>query len=439
MLKSPPIQLGMKMLLYSSLLFGSMLLQTGSASAEEKTEFTMGGFSDSQYFFVHQADGFDKTKADANVTMPQNFFVSMAKLKLGFERNALNGMRYGASAQLWTNPSPAPNNKVYLGQKVGIYTESKFGKLELGSLDGAENTLKASAYSVAKGAGGLDSSLWMKVAPFKTMYNNKLNVPGAHIFLLEPYLSYSTEHNKSGVKLTYYSKRYGGWSFGVSFIPHPEVSGTVYEMLNGKFKLYRNVLEGGARYEKKIGADIKLVGSLTSQMGKSLDLSIANPRNGSDTPIVEPRNDLRTVEVGSMLTYKNVSIAASYADWFKTGSLKNIDPQFGLKKGASWMTLGTSYVYNKFGASLNYMQSKRGGNASGFEYNLWKESSTNFNSVNPGLKHNTTNVVIAALQYQILPGLLPYIEYSTFNLKTPIKNLKTNKGHLFVTGMALRF
>lgn len=285
---------------------------------------------------------------------------------------------YGADVELLGNASV---NNVHNGFRgIGakgayiFFSNSNLGSIEIGSNKGAETTMRIDASSISTASGGIDSN-WYRYANVEGYYSKGGTDPATnkffagtvvrHPFYLVPRLptEYMYTDNiydfglypTSGfyprygiikratdnyfasrpvllpIKLTYYSPRFSGLRFGVSYTPNQydqlnNIAGTYNRLSNivvGAAPIrdnnsgYKNIVSGGIDFEYNY-QDILVKASVTGEFGNfegRLYDHIGKP--------VE-LDDLKALNVGAKIKHPiGLSFAASFANTFHSWKYKN--------------------------------------------------------------------------------------------------------------------
>lgn len=402
-------------------------------------DVTLGGKVDIQYGFIDQRSFFRNPSSGENLRQSDNLtqetmntqgsaftnqdaMVSNGELRVKAEKTFDACQKYGLEINVNTNTSPASSGNANIASKVFIYTEGNFGRVELGANDGPNNTMAFSAPKIAKGTGGIDGdySNWL---PYTVVGSSNEILDDT--FILTAALPYSAYNQPKANKITYYTPTYNGFKGGLSYIRDAKVQGTVYEALSFKGDGYKNVFEGGISYENKFN-EMSLGLSLNGQLGDARDAYI------NETLI--PLNKLGAWEVGGKISYDAFTLAASYGDYDTSGTMKDIPANTPSQKANFW-TAGLAYDYNnKGGMSVTYLNSQKRG---GFAANAY-----NYINANQETFYASTNKYEALSlggEYQVMPGLMPYAEFTSFNYKTSLTGVNLNKGSVILTGVKLNF
>lgn len=189
----------MKKYLYSFAAFSAVALVAASASAAEPLKVSVGGFAN---FYGGYTS--DLTLADVN----RADFIFDGEIQFKAEAALDNGMKVGARIELEGNSQNGNVNGA--GDQIDHaygYVEGRYGRVIVGSLDGAPYQVHKSAPDV--GVFGVDDSDLGYVLP---SFNDSP-------------LAYGTILNLAGdsIKGTYFTPVMGGLRVGLSYIP--EVNG----------------------------------------------------------------------------------------------------------------------------------------------------------------------------------------------------------------------
>lgn len=400
----------------------------------------VGGKVDVQYGFTNQRAFFKNPSNNENLrqdqdvkpeSMPtsgqnftnQNAMVSNGEITVTAEKKVNECEKYGLEITSNANTSPSSSGNPNFASKVFIYVENAAGRFELGANDGVNSTLALGASKIAKGTGGIDGdySSWIPYVAVGGASNTVLQ----DTFLTTPALPYAAYNQRKANKITYYTPTYNGFKGGLSYVRDATVQGTIYEALSFKGDGFKNVIEGGLSYENKFDA-VSLGLSLNGQVGEARDAYINN--------ITIPLKKLGAWEIGGQVAYDAFTLAASYGDWGSSGTLKNVAQNTPSKRANFW-TAGLAYDYeDKGGVSLTYMQGQRRGTFSPAAYNYVTANQAEFDKVT-----NKYEALSVGGEYHMMPGLMPYAEFTSFNYKAPLVDVKTNKGSVVLAGVKLNF
>lgn len=382
-----------------------------SAFASEGMKVRLGGKIDTQVGVIEQKDQFNRV--DSSPTgdrLHTSSLVNNTRIIVEPEYKH-NGLKYGAHIEVYADTStnsdgvPSP-----MGDKVYSFIESKYGRAELGSVKSASNQMHITAANLARATGGIDgdASDWFakKTADGKSISQKFTLTPGFPTFC----------DCKSGAnKAVYFSPKYKGFQFGVSYMPDVTMYGTTskyHSVTRASGADYEHITEGVLKYEGKFN---------DFTYGLSLAGEKANAKSGS-----VDRENLEAWEVGGMVGCKYFKVAASYADWGTSGApvIKNPNAKYG---GKQW-TVGASYERERFGASVTYLNSKKANLFSGAAPALLSDHD---------LQANEFNMLSIGFDYKLAEGLMPYAEINFFDMDRKVAT--SNSGELLLVGTKLKF
>jgi hypothetical protein len=400
-----------KFLITTSSIIG---LATNAVSAE--TKVTIGGMVDSKVVNVNQRNIF-KYKDPSNPTntnkLSNNNISTDAYLIFNLDSKLDNGLKYGGLIKLNTNTSKAkkesygdidPNGTA---EKVMMYVESDQGRVEIGNYTGVTNSMKVNAATFASATGGIDGD--------SQYYWNKLTCCNNHTyydFIQTPNLPTNElgtvyVKGKNAGKINYYTPEYKGWRFGSSYTPDLKAYGTaaqVTDVTKHSDFGFKNIFGVGLSYMGEV-KNVGLKVAATSEFGKNKN---SNNKN------------LKAWQFGGNASYRGVTVGGSYGSWGRFDLPNDND---ATPKTHYW-TAGLGYEYGPISTSITYLESKKGLNQ--------KDKLNKF-----------TNAVLG-VDYKMAPGMLPYVEFSSFKMKdrvdeNAIPPKESNKGHIVMTGIKLSF
>ncbi len=400
---------------------------------------TLGGELDTQVGYRKQKHTYDTVQPGpgvvpipANVDKLHKFaIVNDTRIHVKAEGHA-HGFKYGGKIVLNSDTSDnkfgwnpyadgseaGANNKV--GFETKVWVRNQWGHLEAGSTTGAYQALRVNAANFARATGGIDgdSQYWWNPLLLNTGATGagpSVWVPEA--FVINPNLPSNYVHglDANAAKISYFTPSFYGFKLGVSYVPDSEQRGTVSKTqsvfrnraLTPSLTGYKNVWEGGIRYKgqfDKIGIRASLMGNA----GDAKDY-VSTGATGRVS-----RDDLMAWEAGLALSYMGFTLAGSYADLDDSGTPKTLaDGTTALtgKDDANFWNIGLSYEHHAFGASVNYMESRRAptvvrnGNIGTLNAIRIADSSNKFSNLSFGV------------DYKLAPGFMPYAEVSRFSMK----------------------
>ncbi len=413
-----------------------------SNSGNMDAEVKISGYLNAEYGVVNQKDDFKIASSVTDIEHIKNLgwaqqqgIATDAKLKFSVEKNFGINSKYGAVLKILANPSPTSGGNKNVAASGYIYLQSDFGSIEIGSNDSASNTLKFSAYKIAYATGGIDGdwSNWVNNAAF--FNDDKQNNLGK-LFIIGPFLPYSSDNKKESNKITYYSPEINNFVFGISYVPNTAFIGTTYSAGILHDRAYNNLIEAALKYQKSFKNNLDIGLSLSGEFAPPKALVI------KDTSKVHRKYDrtgIKAWEVGGQLGYKQLTFAASYGDFGDSNTLKDRKLLFGGAKLGKFWTAGVAYAKDKLGVSLTYLGSKRAGGIVnvgdeflGYDIPVVGNDAGNVNI-------NKFSCLSLGAQYQLLPGLAPYAEFTSFKYDSKIPNVKNNSGNVLIVGAEVSF
>lgn len=412
---------------------GTMDVMTGGRS--EKPE----------YRYIYQKNPMDKRQAYSKKSI-----VTDGRININIDSKDEGDFKYGGLLVLNANPSDSTTGEKGLVSRDMIYVQhNKFGRLEAGNYYGAGGMFEMTPTNFAKAGYGVHGywSSWINNAAYidlSTIGVGKKYYPNlmGHKYLSSPNLpsNYSGEHYAAAPKVTYYTIPFPGVTFGVSYIPDLDSTGTISTQAGAQSgpkdegrkmnrPTFKNIFSGGFMYEFDV-KDVNIKTSVTGEVGKA--------KKYAGTNFV---NDLKAYEIGFGAVYNQYSIGATYGNWGKTGTYR--EKYKGTKQGADYWTAVFAHDTEVFGYSLSYMQSKRAGGLEPIGSNLHYELSGRTgkpikDKTFSDTKYNKLKVVSLGIDYKMAPGLMPYAEATRFVFKDASAP-KSNAGYIFLTGVRLKF
>jgi hypothetical protein len=347
-----------------------------AAVAHAEPTVSVGGFLDFQAGFADQDLDTTGTPAGRDAK-----FANDTEVNINVQGRADNGLTYGAVIELEADVTADPDASGLNADKTYLFVESNAGRLELGSNIGAEDALKVDASTIARASGGIDGDWYRYV-----------NTTGGAIIRPDLPDAHARGAKEDATKLTYYSPRFSGVQVGVSYTPDDGNVGTAAAFTSDTTVGDNEDVFGlGANYSGQF-----------QQVG--VQLSATGAFGQSETAGTE---DLSAWAVGGVLSFQGFSVAGSYGDWDDSGL-----PTAAGGADQDYWTAGASYETGPFGVSVTYLDSEAG--------------TTDFNNVSVGA------------DYQLAPGLVPYVEANFFSLD-PAGTAADNDGTIVLVGTELTF
>jgi hypothetical protein len=389
------------------------LLAAGTAFAEEPT-VSLGGHVD---FQAGSADVDSTYETDANGFSRDTHTRTTADIIISVDGKADNGIAYGAEVVLNAdagNPEGTNGATENNAEEVSLYVESGFGKVKAGSTRGSNAAIKVDAGSIARATGGISGDFY-NYADFDGVEGGT-----GDNFVVTPDLPSTgrpgiyggdTENvNATANKISYYSPRISGVQAGLSYTPDLNERGNSNGFSgDGDANSIENLVEAGLNYQGQYD-QVGIEASVTAEYGSLEDRGTNEGNNAVADDGVE------AYAYGIAVDYAGVTFAGSYgyADEFGT---VNDEQEY------SYFTLGAAYEFGPIGASATYLSSE-------VEKGEGNNSATSKDA-------EFTNFVVG-LDYQLAPGLVPYVEASFFETDDNTTDTD-NDGTIFIVGTGLSF
>lgn len=378
-----------KFLLATSSLFTVFAVSVSIAQAEPEKkkigalEFEIGGFMDFQTGLLDQDYPYDFDTRN-------HHFSNDTEIHFNISSVSSSGLEYGAVIELEADVNDDYDALYGLGEgqnnsdKTYLFLENNTGRIELGSTSGPQETMKIDASTIARATGGIDGD-WYRYAYIASGITRP-SLPSAH------YRDQSDDANK----IVYYTPSFNGVRAGASYTPSEGDYGTSASFDDSVFENQENVFGYGIDYTGDLnGVGIKA--SVTAEVSNSRDLLF---------------EDINAYALGLSLDYKGFSVAGSWGDWGNSGKF------VGQNEKDGYWTLGAAYKNGPYGASVTYFDSS-------FEF---------FSNDDASVK----NLSIGA-DYELAPGLVPYLEVSFFEFSDDVFTGLNNNGSVILTGIQLNF
>lgn len=363
-----------KILLGTSALVAAATLFAGAARAEGPA-VTLGGFIDFQAGFTDQDLDATGTVGGRDVK-----FQNDTEVHVKVDGKADNGLGYGAVIELEADVTADADGEGLNADKTYVYLESNFGRVELGNNYSPAKTMRVGAETLSHGTGGTDGDFY-----------DFVTVPAA--FILKPDLPLDAAAGvaEDATKIVYYTPRFSGFQFGVSYAPDSGNGGTAAGFTTDTDAgQAENVFDLGLNYTGQF-----------DQVGVAL--SATGSFGGSEAATTE---DLAAYAFGGNLSYLGFTFGGSYGNW--DDSLQAV----GANTDADFWDVGLGYETGPFGVSVSYFTSEIGTN-------------------------DFDNIIVGA-DYQLAPGLVPYVEVNFFDLDAAGTALD-NEGTAVLAGTQLNF
>ena len=375
-------------------------------------------------FFAHFQTGIRNQShlsgAEKNLSKNKKDFAFFNEAAMSADvSHEFNGVNYGANVIL------VPTAKRKSGPFNGshIYMESNFGKVEAGSPKSAASKMGLEAGEIASATGGD----WDRYADFSLeRFKGGSQIDPSFATFAEFFLdsklvtkldsrSYSSEPARA---IAYYTPKFElgdktKTQLGISYSPDSANTGADNHSENGRpadkrtislggadgktpvdlFEINRNVkdaITAGISVEQNLADGVDLKVALTGEHAKAAgNAKRINVVNGvSTTTAIYKLNDLRSYNLGAVLSFGNFSYAGSYGSLGKSLTTKAFH-KTGQK--TTYYTGAMAYKQGPFTASLSYFKSNQYG--------------------------NVVDAVSIGTDCKLAPGIKPYAEITAFTLK----------------------
>lgn len=361
-------------------------LSAGAALADSQgPAVTVGGFIDFQAGISDQdidIDTFLGTAAPSRDVKFQND----TEIHVSVDGKTDNGLGYGAVVELEADVNSDADGEGLNADKTYIFLEGGFGRVELGNNTSPTDSMAVDAGSIARATGGIDGDFY------------DFSALGASIYTPDLPTAFFKGTGEDATKVTYYTPRFSGFQAGLSYTPDQGDGGTAAGFTGELGTDYEHVINAGLNYTGQFG-DIGVAASATGELADNESSAI---------------EDLEAYALGLSVSYAGFSVAGSYGDW-----QESLQAAGSSLDGEYW-TLGAAYVTGPFGVSVTYLDSE-------------------LNNV------DFQNISVGA-DYQLAPGLVPYIEVSFFEDDSAVGTTSNgtpvvggNDGTIVLVGTQLNF
>ena len=404
----------------------------------------IGGEVDSQFGIVNQQDAFRKNLVNGQY-YNKNSLANTGSLKFNYDNKSETGLGYGAYIKLNASTSESPSGSKNIGNEVKIYVQDTFGKIELGNTSPVGSSMQVNPYTFARATGGLDGDWdnWLKNGGVIDSTSKK-KISGT--YLTSPKLPVGFDETNKAGKINYFSPIINGFSFGVSYTPDSKAKGTAAQakdVLKNADGGYKNIWQPTVRYETSFENGVKFSTAVLGEFGKAKKVSYFNSIADIDAdskkiPDIDRKN-LKAWQVGAGVDYKGFAFAGAYGDIGKTGDLPAANKNnTDVKTGGKYWSLGSAYSTEKYGISVNYMQSKRAGCLAKVNNSKDEEKFVKYGEN----EYNKFEAISIGADYVVMPGFMPYIEVTKFKFKENTNyniGATFNKGTVILAGTKIKF
>lgn len=331
--------------------------------------------------------------------------------------NKASEMTYGAKIVL-VPTAKRKGSPSYNGSH--IFLESDFGKIEVGSPIASSSNMMIDEGTITAGPGSWDK--YANFAPSSFMVDGSKAKPTFATFTeffldskLTTSLGARTYSSEPARSVSYYTPKFNfGEStklqVGVTYIPDSSNTGADNPNTNSsgkekrklkiatntpnaidRFEIDRTVkdaVSGGITFEQNFADGIDFKMALTGEYGKAAGKAKKYAIKDDPNPTEFKLSNLRTYNIGAVLTVGNFSYSGSYGSLGKSLTT----PEFH-KTGrkTDYYSGAVAYKQGPFAASVSYFKSSQ------FK--------------------NTVDAVSIGTNYLLAPGFKPYAEISGFSLK----------------------
>ena len=383
---------------------------------------TVGGYADFQVGSADQEGLYEGTAA-ANQYSSDLHTKTDTEIYIKVDGKTDSGLGYGAYIELEADVSAdedtgANNN----AERTYIYVESGFGRVEVGATGDAGDAIRVDASTFARATGGIGGD-FNKYLDLNSAAPNAAVDAGSNYYIKPglPTKAGLTGEGDGGTstaratanKISYYSPRIEGIQLGVSYTPDQDERGTATGFSSenngaaGATTGIENAWNIGLNYEGEFDG-FGIEASAQAEWGNTEDAA------GAATT----RDDLQAYAFGLAGSYAGFTLGGSY------GIVDEYSATATLNTEIDYWTVGGAYEFGPFGASVTYF------------------SSEIENQTVVGSDAEFQNLVVGA-DYQLAPGLVPYIEVAFFESDNNIADVANttvdNEGTVFIVGTELSF
>lgn len=380
----------------------------GSAFAAGPT-VTIGGSIDAQVGVASQDSAYEASTNEAVFTRDTHTQTN-TEIHVKVDGRTDSGLGYGARIELEADVNQDDDASANNNSERGfIYVESALGRVEAGATGSASDALQVDASTLARATGGINGDFY----DYLDLDGNSTGSTNPIPFAILPSLPTASalgSLDNSGInrteiatanKISYYSPRVAGFQAGVSYTPDLQERGTSngWSGSNGTAQQsIEDVWNLGLNYQGQYD-EIGVEAAVTYEQGDAESAT---------------RDDLKAYNLGANVNFMGVTVGGSWAqaDEFGVTSTQNAEAEI-------W-TLGAAYEFGPFAASVTYLESE-------VENGVALNQDSEFN-----------NLVLGA-DYQLAPGLVPYVEVAFFDTDDNSAATTDNDGSLVIVGTELTF
>lgn len=263
-------------------------LAAASAGAAEKVKISLGGYMNGTIFNISQ----DTTGFGANSSLRELGFVSEGEIHFKGKTTLEDGTEVGTRVELEIEADNASggqsaNNDII--DEVYVYVQSNWGRVEFGQQDGVADQMGVFAPNVFKTT---------KVDDAETFFiqDSSANPYRPNSLRLRTDLFVSDDN----IKLIYFTPRFSGFQFGISYMPEPTKNFTGFATRkDNDSNQQADIWELGASFKDSIGV-------------VDVNASIVYLTGSNEAPSAANRDDLEEWGFGASFFYEGFTLGGSY-------------------------------------------------------------------------------------------------------------------------------
>ena len=339
-------------------------------------------------------------------------FNSSTYLGAKVEGQSDDGVIYGAQIGIETTAKSSRKKPSF------IYLITDYGKVELGSNKTAMSQMKITAYTGTNATGiGGGWDTWPRLNPED--YPEMPYLTGTGNYLdAKIRETGKTEYSR---KISYFTPKFAGLQVGITYVP--DTANLGFDSMSAHHVTYKAKIPGysfavkdgiaaGVTYERQLAEDVSMKTSVTSERGKVVAYDVNNNKVTN-----KKFRNLSTYNIGAELKVNNTSFAGSYGNHMKSFTSKDVDT---ISRKSDMYSLGARQNFGKAGISLTFFKSSH--------------------------RSNELTVGNLGVEYKVMPGLLPYAQWSSYVTKgryrtqaSGEKKTEKRKGQVILVGAKLQF
>ncbi|MBY0501161.1 MAG: porin [Alphaproteobacteria bacterium] len=354
----------------------------------------------------------------------QLFTMDDARLKFNVDGKTDRGMEYGLVFTLDAGSFAERNVR-----EDYLYFGGSWGRLYIGDTYGVEDTMAFGGFDQLGGTGGFNGD-FDRVVNFTTGAPRSVNLVG---------------ETSRDTKFTYLTPRWNGIQIGASYTPRMEHRGemeinSATSVLPKKKPFGTDNIASGINFIHKFASGFEMALSGTSIFAE------AHPEfKTSKAKEVRGRKNIASFAFGGRFTYQNFGFSAEYGNNGKSLEFKGQNKS----NAGQFVDFGLSYIWGATKFSTGYYYGWRNALGAHNKDDLF----SNYKRVKAH-----TNIVTAAIDQKLAPGLGVYLEYAYYDMHNKaakieakrrndnvgdcggfIGGVPTNKANAFVIGSRLVF